>query len=221
MPAAAGIRTDRTLLTPIDREIVFTLSQRIRVADICQLARTWWEDTPLGRNCAYRRIGRLVQTGVLESFTLRAHPELPLKEPIWSWKPREARPPVGVVSYRARVRWDKPLQSMTVYVASQRTARLYAGCGGRLSHPLQVTHDLHVSAIYLRLLKHSPAEAAGWVSENVLAPLRRRQKLPDAEIHDGNGRVLKVIEFGGSYPPERVRLIHEDCERRQVPYELW
>jgi len=113
------------------------------------------------------------------------------------------------------------LRLTTVYTATEATARLYAGCGGRLAHPLQVTHDLHVSAIFLKLRQTSPAEAEGWVSEDLLAPLRRGQKLPDAEIHDNAGRVLKVIEFGGSYAPERVRLVHEDCERRQVPYELW
>jgi hypothetical protein len=84
-----------------------------------------------------------------------------------------------------------------------------------------VRHDLHVAAIYLRLLRDRPEEAANWVSESVLAPLRRGQKLPDAEIHDAHGRPIKVIEFGGSYSPERLQKVHADCERRQLPYELW
>lgn len=129
--------------------------------------------------------------------------------------------PFGVVSYRLRARWTEALRPVTVYTASDRAVRLYAGSGGPLSHPLQVTHDLHVTAIFLRLLRENPGEATGWVSENVLAPLRRGQKIPDAEIHDANGRALKVIEFGGGYAPERVRKVHEDCERRLVPYELW
>jgi hypothetical protein len=209
------------LLTALDREIISTLSQRIRVTNIFQLSRTWWEDTANGREGAQRRMSRLIQAGYIEAFNLRVHPELPLEGPVWSWKPGEPTPAFGVLSYRLRSRWTEPHRLTTVYAASEKGARLYAGCGGRLSHPLQVTHDLHVSAVYLQLLKHSTEEAHGWVSENVLAPLRRRQKLPDAEIHDPEGRVLKVIEFGGSYAPERVRLVHQDCERRQVPYELW
>jgi len=152
---------------------------------------------------------------------VRAHPERDLKKPLWRWKPGEPEPPYGLLSYEARIRWTEALKPTTVYTASERSAQIYAGRGGRLSHPLQVTHDLHVSAIYLRLLKENPAEAAGWVSDNVLAPLRRGKKLPDAEIHDADGRTVKVIEFAGSYPPERIRKVHEDCARRNVPYELW
>jgi hypothetical protein len=125
------------------------------------------------------------------------------------------------VSYQLRKRWAEPLRWVTAYAASKRTGRLYAGRGGRPSHPLQATHDLHVSAIFLRLQKEKPDEARGWVSDMVLSPLRRGKKLPDAEIQNADGRTLKVIEFGGSYPPERVRKVHEDCERRGVPYELW
>jgi hypothetical protein len=110
---------------------------------------------------------------------------------------------------------------MTVFTASERSAKVYAGSGGRLSHPLQATHDIHVSAIFFKLLRENPEEAERWVSDEVLAPLRRRQKLPDAEIHDAVGRTVRVIEFAGGYPPERIRKVHEDCERRQVPYELW
>lgn len=208
-------------LTAKDEEIVLALTTKIRVATLSQLSRTWWNDTPLGRESALRRANRLVQAGVLDVFLLRAHPELPLAEPVWSWKPGEPPAPFGILSFRVRKRWCEPLRPTTVYVASAKTARQFAGSGGRLSHPLQVTHDLHVSALFLGLLKNRPAEAERWVSENVLAPLRKRQKLPDAEIHDETGRVLKVIEFAGSYPTERIRLVHEDCERRQVPYELW
>jgi hypothetical protein len=208
-------------LTTTDDEIVSGLSRKIRVASLSQIARTWFSNPSLGYGRALSRVNYLVRVGVLISLTLRVHPEQPLEAAIWSWRPGEPQPPFGILSYRLRSRWREPLAATTVYTASEKAARVYAGHGGRLAHPLQVTHDLHVSAIFLKLRKNSPAEAEGWVSEDQLAPLRRGQKLPDAEIHGDAGRVLKVIEFGGSYAPERVRLVHEDCERRQVPYELW
>ena len=204
-----------------DAELCVTLASRIRIANICQIARTWWTDSPSGREYARERLRLLARAGLLVGFNVRAHPELADAAPIWCWHPGDPTPPFGVVSYRLRTRWTEPHRPITVFAASQAAARLYGGKGGRLSHPLQVTHDLHVAAIYLRLLRESPSEANCWVSEDVLAPARRRQKLPDAEIHDASGRTLKVIEFGGSYPPERVRKVHEDCENRQVPYELW
>jgi hypothetical protein len=208
-------------LTPRDERINETLVREIPLLTLDQIARTWWPQNKSSRDDARRRVGLLVRIGFLRSFRVRAHPELDLTKPLWSWKPREPEPPYGLISYEARIRWTEALKPTTVYTASERSAQIYAGRGGWLSHPLQVTHDLHVSAIYLRLLKENPAEAAGWVSDNILAPLRRGKKLPDAEIHDADGRTLKVIEFAGSYPPERIRKVHEDCERRQVPYELW
>ena len=154
-------------------------------------------------------------------FRLRAHPELPLHRPIWTWKPGDPEPPLGVVSYRLRNRWNCPLELVTIYTASDKAARICAGAGGYPSHPLHITHDLHLSSIYIGLLQRNPVEAKAWVSERALAPLRRGHKLPDAEVQDAAGRTVKVIEFGGSYPPERVLKVHQDCERRQVPYELW
>lgn len=195
-----------------------TLASKIRLVDICQVARAWWTDTRSGTDCARERLLLLVREGLLERLTVREHRQL---ERVWSWHPHEHAPSFDALSYRLRSRWTEPLRPTTVYVASSKSARRYAGTGGRLSHPLQATHDLHVAAIYFRLLRENPEEAEGWVSEDVLAASRRGQKIPDAEIHDAQGRPLKVIEFGGGYPPERVQKVHEDCVRRQLPYELW
>jgi len=208
-------------LTRGDLEIAALLSTCVRVITSEQLARTVWGHIRSGRTCAYRHLTNLVRAGVLCSAKLRAHPELPLPIPVWLWKPGDSEPPFGVVSHRLRIRWTEALRPVTVYTASERSARRFAGRGGTPSHPQQVTHDLHVTALYLRLLREHPADAERWVSEDALAPLRRGQKLPDAEIQDAHGRTIRVIEFGGSYAPERCRLVHEDCVRRQVPYELW
>jgi hypothetical protein len=215
-------RTRTTIeLTARDSEIGSVVSLKIPAIEVCLAARTWWDDTPSGRECAAERLGLLARAGYLVLLKLRVRPELSLESPIWSWQPGDPTPPFQTISYRARSRWDEPLRWVTAFAASERSGRMLAGRGGRLSHPHQATHDLHLAAIYLRLLKENPAEAAGWVSDRVLAPLRRGKKLPDAEIQDAEGRTLKVIEFGGSYPPERLKKIHEDCESRGVPYELW
>lgn len=211
----------RTTLTATEREVLFALTHRIRVTTKAQLRRTWWSETRSASDKAANTMGSLERAGLVISVQLRVRPELPLEQPIWFWTPGNPTPPFGAVSYRLRTRWTQALTVVTVYSASAKAARLYAGHGGPLAHPLQVTHDLHMAAIYFRLLRLNPTEAEGWVSEDMLAASRRGQKLPDAEIHDANGRPLKVIEFGGSYPPERVQMVHEDCERRHLPYELW
>lgn len=206
-------------LSERDREIVRTLTLSIRVLTAHQIRRTWWQNA--GYSYVQQRLGALVHAGVLSAFQVRAHPELHLREPVWSWSPGESSPPFGVLSYRLRSRWAEPPRVLTVFTASRRSGRVYAGRGGRLSHPLQVTHDLHVSAIYLRLLCTDYVKAGGWISDDSLARIRRGKKIPDAEIHSADGIPLKVIEFGGAYPPQRLQKVHEDCERRQIPYELW
>lgn len=203
-----------------DLLIVRSLTRSIRVTTADQLSKALWHDSPSGLTLARRCLSRLIKLGMLQSFKVRAHPELELAEPLWTWKPGESLPPFNRLSYRARTRWTEAFQITPIYVASAKAARVYAGFGGPLPHPLHVTHDLHVAAIYLRMLRESPAESNGWISESVLAPLRRG-KLPDAEIHDAGGIALKVIEFAGSYPVERIAKVHQDCERRNLPYELW
>jgi hypothetical protein len=211
----------RTRIEDRDRQIVTALTRRIRVLTLHQIARTWWECSPGRYDTALGRLSLLVRRGVLQCFPLRTYPELLLEKPVWEWYPGEPPPPFGVVSYRLKSRWDEPLRVTTVYTASKQSARFFAGHGGPLCRPLQVTHDLHVSAIYLQLLLNRPQDANGWVSEDMLGPRKSGRKVPDAEIHDADGRPQKVIEFGGSYAPERVRKVHEDCETRGLPYELW
>src|SRR5262245_41287594 len=59
-------------------------------------------------------------------------------------------------------------------------------------------HDLHVTTIYLHMLRNRPADAEAWISEDLLAPSRRHQKLPDAMLQFADGRPSVVIEFAGS-----------------------
>ena len=117
---------------------------------------------------------------------------------------------------------DRARREVTVYLATRRAAAIFGGrADGKIKNPSQVTHDIHLGALYLKFVREAPTLAAGWIGEDILAPTREHQKLPDAILHDGEGRPRLVIEFGGSYPTERVRDFHEDCAARGLPYELW
>jgi hypothetical protein len=54
-----------------------------------------------------------------------------------------------------------------------------------------------------------------------LAHTRRGETLPDAFIVDEEHEPLWVIEFGGAYDAGRVQEFHEDCQVRQLPYQMW
>jgi hypothetical protein len=207
--------------TERDFRIFELLTHKVPFATAQQVGRGFWLAGGSATASAEERLQKLACTGTLEVFTVRAHPERLLTEPLLLWKPGDPLPSFGSLSYRLRTRWTEALKLIQIFTASERLGRRFAGTGGRPNHPLQATHDLHMTTVYLHKLKLNPAEASGWVSDAILAPLRRGQKLPDAEIQDQHGRTIKVIEFGGSYPPERLRRVHDDAERRQVPYELW
>ena len=109
-----------------------------------------------------------------------------------------------------------------VYLATRRAASIFGGkADGRIKNLSQVTHDIHLGALYLKFRREAPSLAAGWVGEEIFAPSREHQKLPDAILYDGQGQPRMVIEFGGAYPTERVKAFHEDCAARGLPYELW
>ena len=215
------ILTRNHALTARDARIFHLLTRKVPLATAGQLARAFWPPSDSAVALARQRLKTLISAGIVETYLVRAHSELPLYQPLLSWTPGDPLPVFGRLSYRLRTRLTEAFKPIQVFTGSESLGRRVAGRGGCLKHPLHATHDLHLTTVYLHKLKWNPVEASAWVSDAILAPLRRGQKLPDAEIQDQNGRTIKVIELGGTYPPERLRRVHEDCERRQVPYELW
>ena len=204
-------------LTERDREILLALTQKVRLLSLEQIARTWWPSALPAT--ARNRLAAL--PALLHRLTLNAHPELTLPGPLFTWRPGEADPPCGALSYRLKKRWNQAVRPTTVYIATEKAARYFGGYGGKLRRPLQATHDLHVAQIYLRLWQADPGLAALWVSEERFAPERRREKLPDAVLRDAAGNLILVIEFGGAYDAKHVERVHLDCVARSLPYELW
>lgn len=185
-----------------------------------QLSATWFQGSIDPLKGASRRLRSLEAASLIHRAKAACHPLLPLSDPIFTWFSEEPEPNFGAISHRLQSRWTEALKPTTLFCATPKAIRRYGGKGKRLS-PVQATHDIHVAAIYLRLLRDRPQEARAWVSEATLTASRRNQKLPDAEIHNGAGEPVLVIEFGGSYTAERVQRIHEDCVLRETAYELW
>jgi hypothetical protein len=209
------LRTDR------DSELLSTLAFKVRMLSLEQIAGAWWGGSSDPRRFARRRLGPLARAGLLEEREVLAHPLLPLEAPVFAWSPDEPGPDVEAVSYRLKSRWTEKPRRTSVFTATRRTIAELGGAGGRLPALGQETHDLHMGTIFLRRLREDPAAAEAWVGEDVFAPNRRGQKLPDAVILDGAREVTLAVEFAGSYGPRRVARFHEDCARRGTAYELW
>jgi hypothetical protein len=84
-----------------------------------------------------------------------------------------------------------------------------------------MTHDVHLSAVYLHLLVHEPRIATTWISEagQYAHGAGRNERLPDALVRRASG--VTVIEFAGAYSKGKLSEFHEHCASRGLPYELW
>jgi hypothetical protein len=210
------------MLTERERDILSALSSRVRMLSFEVVLREWWPPSKAAKTNARLRLSELVEAGLLVRERALARPLLPLAEPVFRWKPGEDAPACGELSWAMQKRWTEPAREIAVYLATRRAAAIFGGkAEGRIKNLSQVTHDIHLAALYLRFRREAPTLAAGWVGEEIFAPTRERQKLPDAMLYDGQGRPRLVVEFGGAYPTERVKAFHEDCAARGLPYELW
>lgn len=217
--------TDRFLVpqppvSPTEVSILTALTAKVPFLTQEQAARTWWDGTPAGNAEAERGLQSLVRSRFLWSAAIEAHPELMLERPLFEWASGDSVPDCVALAQIARRRFAARDTTHVVFLATTGAAKVFGGTPGKLKAP-STTHDLHLAGVYLRLLRNAPEEAERWVSEATLAPDRTDQILPDAALLKPDGRLERVIEFvGSSYPPERLRNVHLDCEAREVPYEL-
>jgi len=206
-----------------DREILTTLTRRVRVLSLAQIGRTWFGDAGNPADAARRRIGQLAEEGLVTLTTAMAHPELPLDAPQFTWRPGDAEPEFGPLAYRLQSRWCRPVQSTTLVLAAKLANHRFGGyVGGRAPRRSEVTHDLHLAAVYLWFLAHRPAFAKRWMSEHEQYALGggRNARLPDAIApHRRDRQKDLVIEFGGAYSKAKLQEFHDELSH--LAYQIW
>ncbi|MCA9011936.1 MAG: hypothetical protein KDB01_19425 [Planctomycetaceae bacterium] len=207
-------------VTDRDEELLKTLTTKVRLFSLRQISNLWWNGDLANSR---RRLRQLIDAELLLSAQVLARPILQLDGPMISWRPGDVSPDCGQIANFCQSRIRRiPVRATGVFIATERTARLFGGrCRGELTHPAQATHDLGVAAIWIQLSQSCPKTAIAWLGEEMLAHTRVGQKCPDAFIVDDAGSVSSVIEFGGDYDRNRIQEFHEDCERRNLPYQLW
>jgi hypothetical protein len=208
-------------LTERDEELLMTLLARVRVLSLGQIADTWWHGLASRGVCARRRMRVLAERALVTQLRVMARPLPILREPVVRWKPGEAEPNFGPVSWKLQRRWKEPPRQTLVYVATRQAGRRFGSTrSSRFKYRHQATHDLGVSQVYLALRAHTPERALRWTGEDRLSH-RRGEKVPDALLLPaGEGR-LEAVEFGSAYDASRLRAFHRDCQRKELPYEVW
>lgn len=206
--------------TDRDRELLQALAQRVRLFSQRQVADHLWNGDLAN---ARRRLKRLQQAGLITKVTVQARSLPPLDAPLFSWRPDDAEPDCGAIAYRCQQRWkSRAVRPTSAWIISETGGRAFGGVDrNELKHSTQATHDLGVAAVWLRLRQVAPQWASAWRGEDVMADIRRGEKLPDGFIVNEQGHVVWIIEFAGSYDAERVRAVHQDCAARDLPYQLW
>lgn len=188
-----------------------------------QIASHWWAECKAPAEVAQRRLKELIGEGFINPSRVLAC-ELPsIDNPIATWFPGQPELDFGAIAWQLQSRWKSPPQLQSVFLASPKAAKLFGGkAKGKLKRQYQATHDLGVAQMYLQVHAHRPHLIREWIGEDVLAPFRQQQKLPDAIISRSPlANPTLVLEFGGAYDKQRIAEFHRDCEQRSLPYEIW
>jgi hypothetical protein len=142
---------------------------------------------------------------------------VPVADPAIRWRVGEPEPDFGPAAYRIRRRWELSIpRPVILWAATPRAERLV---GGRAPHlrPGQLQHDAHVSLVYF---SHYLGDSR-WIGEDAAEPDGRSGKRPDAVLADADGAPERLIEFGGSYPAERLVEFHRFAESLGIDYDLY
>lgn len=206
-------------LSPRDLVLLEGLALRVRLMGQRQVADALWASHLAN---ARRRLSRLVAEGMIARQVLPARPLPELTEPIVRWQPGQTIPNSDAIAFQLQSRWKfRALRPTVVYFPTSLTVTYFGGRERPPSMTTHTTHDLGVTAVWLRFLNHSRELALTWIGEDILAPSRIGQKLPDAALVDAAGEPTMLVEFGGSYGPARVADFHDDAAARGLPYQIW
>jgi hypothetical protein len=144
-----------------------------------------------------------------------------INKPLHVWRVDDPPPNFHAIQYQAEQRNLGSVETVTVFLGTWRLAQALGGtCGHPLNHH-SASHDMGVAQTYLHLWRTNRDLALAWQGEDIVAPSRHRQKLPDAILYNRAGEPTMAIEFIGDYPVERIKAFHDDCASRGLPYEVY
>ena len=208
-----------TFQDPIDpNDIVVALARCVRVFSLTQIIDGFFDGHD---RIAKRQIDNYLADGLVVCSKLLAR-QLPMpSSPLYVWSVGDRPPKYFSLVAKARNRWLNAETIVTkTYTLGPNAAKMFGlKSRVRLSHPLQVSHDLGLAGVYLAIWRDRLELAKQWVGEDLAK--RERGQIPDAVLVGPFGRTLKAIEYCGLYSADRFKRFHQHCVSRRLPYELW
>ena len=206
--------------TDRDLDVVDTLTRRVSLLAIEQIAEIWWPSADHLR-IVRRRLRRLTTAELLRRTIVNVHPLLDLARPLVCWNGNAAEPNFERASQRARNRWTQPAIPTEVYSATRAAANLFGSTARQLPNLNHRDHDLLLAQVYVLYRTTRRTQARQWIGEDALPKAGYRIKDPDAFLVDDAGRVFRVIESAGHYGTKQIESFHQHCVESALPYELW
>jgi len=212
---------DKANLTRRDLEILDTLTLRVRVLSLPQVAATWFGEARDAHRAAERRLIALDRRGLILRFVMAARPPLELDRPLASWQVGQAPPEFSTLAAALARRWRQRACPVPCVIATRSAGTWLGGHGGRQPRRSEISHDLTLANVYLRWRCENPYAIGEWYSESRLSGLGfgKATRLPDALVRrDGQPW---VVEVGGLYSADKLADFHAFCSVQGLPYELW
>ena len=209
-------------LTARDEDVLEMLTRNVGKLSLRQYERTWFGHLKHSRMAATNRLRALRRNDLVTVMQTTMHPEIPIK-PLFTWTPGAPAPNAGRLSWKLRSRWNLSPNRTTIILPTKKAASLVGGFAVQPPRSRALLHDIHVTAIYLKIAKTRPSIADHWVHESALFHQGYGQNgvpLPDALLE------LKkplAIDFGGSYSKEKIMRMHNAYTRsgRSLSYQIW
>ena len=138
------------MLTGRERESSRPLPRKSGCSPSSKSFAVWWP----GSDRANERSQAIFE--LLAGGTPRANGSLPGRcsrsSSRFSGGSRAEDPAFGEYSWTLQKRWAEPAREVTLYLATRRAASIFGGrADGKIKNPSQVTHDIHLGALYLKL----------------------------------------------------------------------
>jgi hypothetical protein len=202
------------------RDIIHALTHHCRIMSAEQIAAHWFAHTVSPVKIALQFLRRQKHQGILRLEHAMIHPPLELELPIIDWHPGiSSVPNFHAVAWQVQSRWNRTLVRGVIVSATHEARYLSGGViGGRPIRKTEISHDITLAQLWLRLRRTDPEVARQWMPEDALLDQRPSGKIPDALIGNHNSQV--AIELGGkAYSAKRLSAIHDAHRHRR--YQLY
>lgn len=208
-------------LTSRDRDILRTLTQKVRALSVSQIARSWYGKGERRESCARARLRYLERIGLIQMGTRFAQPELTFDKPLVTLRRRERAPDFGPLSWQLKRRWCGPALLTDVVIATRRVSAF----GGRWPRDSEVSHDVSgVASLYLHWVTTDAARANAFISEARLHGRGLRREgwaehlmVPDGAVEGPTGLVL--VEMAGRYTRQKLEAFAQAFSDYAI--EIW